>query len=82
MGEFNTLHELYKHIRPALAARVQELKRQKINTTEEDIFLRLSELKWRKANNLTLAQMINDIFNVTKEELEVGEEDSKNEEEK
>ena len=80
MEEFNTVHELYKHIRPALTARVEELKRNKINTTEEDIFLRLSELKWRKANNLTLAQMINDIFNVTKEELEVGEEDSKNEE--
>ena len=42
--------------------------------TEEDIFLRLSELKWRKATNLTISNMTSDIFNVTKEELLEGEE--------
>ncbi len=74
MSDFNTLHELYRHIKPALTARVEELKRINIQTTEEDIFLRLSELKWRKATNLTIAMMIKDIFNVTKEELDEGEE--------
>lgn len=74
MSDFNTLHELYRHIKPALTARVEELKRINIHTTEEDIFLRLSEIKWRKATNLTIAMMIKDIFNVTKEELDEGEE--------
>ena len=69
MDEFNNLHELYKHILPALSARVEELKRSNIHTSEEDIFLRLSELKWRRATNLTIDIMIKDIFNVTKEEL-------------
>lgn len=73
MSEFNTIHELYKHIKPALSARVEELKRNNINTTEEDIFLQLSKLKWKSAVNLTIATMIKDIFNVTKEELEEGE---------
>lgn len=72
MNDFNSLHELYKHILPALSARVEELRRKKIYTTEEDIFLRLSELKWRKATNLTIATMTNDIFNITKEELVGG----------
>lgn len=74
MGEFNSIHELYRHIRPALIARREELKRKKIYVTEEDIFLRLSELKWRKATNLTISNMTSDIFNVTKEELLEGEE--------
>lgn len=74
MGEFNSLNELYKHIRPALVARVEELRRMKIYTTEEDIFLCLSEIKWRKATNLTISNMTNDIFNITKEELLGGKE--------
>lgn len=73
MSEFNTLHELYRHIKPALVARCEELSKENINVTEEDIFLCLSELKWRRATNLTIATMIRDIFNVTKEELKEGE---------
>lgn len=73
MNEFNTLHELYRHIKPALVARCEELSEENINVTEEDIFLRLSQLKWRKATNLTIATMIRDIFNVTKDELMGGE---------
>lgn len=69
MEDFNSLHELYRHILPALSARVEELNRKKIYTTEEDIFLRLSELKWRKATNLTISTMTKDIFNITKDEL-------------
>ncbi len=73
MNEFNTLHELYRHIKPALVARCEELRDENINITEEDIFLCLSRLKWKRATNLTIATMIRDIFNVTKEELMEGE---------
>ena len=80
MDEFNTIHDLYKHIKPALTARVEELKRNNIITTEEDIFLCLSSSKWRKAENLTIAKMIKDIFNITKTELNIEEGEKQNEE--
>ena len=47
---FNTKEELYVRVRPALNAKLQELRRLNYpNITEEDIWSYLSEVKWTKS---------------------------------
>ncbi len=69
--EFKNLNELKKRITPALNTKLKELKSQNYNMIEiEDIWKYLINKKWKKANNLTLYDIINDILNTENEEIE------------
>lgn len=62
---FRSLEELYQRIKPALYSKVQEIKRLKIDyIKEEDIWNYLTEHDWKERNNLTIADMTNDILNL------------------
>ena len=63
--EFNDIKELYERLKPALNAKVAELKRNDINYIKiEDIWNCLRINKWSKARNLLLYQMVDDILNI------------------
>jgi hypothetical protein len=63
--EFKSLSELYARIRPALISKRNELKSSGINyIKEEDIWNYLKETKWINTTNLSLSQMVSDIFNL------------------
>ena len=63
--EFKSILELYERLKPALNAKVAELKRHDINYIKiEDIWNYLRISKWSKANNLLLYQMVDDILNI------------------
>ena len=66
MIEFNNLQELKTRITPALNTKVKEINSY---VTEEDIWNYL-KLKWKKETNLTLYDIINDIINLKKEDIE------------
>lgn len=62
--EFNSLKELYEHIKPALEAKVSEMRRVGYSyIKEEDVWNYLKEIKWKKASDLSIHEMINDILN-------------------
>lgn len=63
--EFKSLSELYARIKPALVSKNMDLKRIGINyVKEEDIWNILKETKWIKTTNLSISEMVNDIFNL------------------
>lgn len=62
---FNSLKELYEKVTPALRAKVSELKKCGITYVKEaDIWNYLTETKWKKSRELTLLDMVNDIFDM------------------
>ena len=62
--EFGSLKELYNRVKPALQTRVSEMRRIGYSyIKEEDIWNYLKEIKWKKSNDLSLHEMINDILN-------------------
>lgn len=68
--EFNSLKELYDKIRPALTAKKSELNKAGYNYIKEpDIWNYLSKTKWINSKQLTLSEMVNDIFNSSLEEI-------------
>lgn len=69
--EFKSLSELYSRIRPALVSKNNDLKRIGIDyVKEEDIWNILKETKWVKTKNLSLSEMVSDIFNLDKNVIE------------
>ncbi|MFA5696358.1 MAG: post-transcriptional regulator [Bacilli bacterium] len=63
--EFESLKELYLRIKPALTSKKEELRRRGFNYfKEEDLWNYLKETKWIKTENLSLAEMVRDIFNL------------------
>lgn len=62
---FNTQEELYIRVRPALHAKVGELKRLNYSSIKEvDIWNCLIETKWKKSRDLTLADIVSDILHI------------------
>lgn len=62
--------ELYDKITPALDARVAMLRREGENLVKkEDIWNYLSLKVWPNKENLTLDEVVNDIFSVDKDKL-------------
>ena len=58
-----SLEELYKLILPALKSKVLELKRKKITIVKEmDIFEYLRIHNWNNESNITLYDIVDDIF--------------------
>ncbi len=70
--EFKSLSELYNKVKPALTTKTHELKRSGMNyIKEEDIWNCLKELKWAKTTNLTLSEMVSDIFDISIDALDI-----------
>lgn len=70
MYEYKTQEELYQGLIPALNVKMKNFKRNKItNITKEEIWNYLKETKWKNSIDLTLADMVQDIIHVTKEEI-------------
>lgn len=68
--EFKSLKELYDRITPALRSKVSELKKTGYaEIKESDIWNYLTDKKWQKTKELTLAEMVNDIFSTNGEDI-------------
>lgn len=62
--EFGSVQELYERLKPALKSKVSELKREGYAyLNSEDVWNYLKEKKWRNSKNLSLHEMVSDIFN-------------------
>lgn len=65
---FSSLQELYDRIKPALITKQCEMKRNGYDYIRiEDIWNFFKEVKWKKANNLALCDMVTDILNTSDE---------------
>lgn len=61
--QFNSAEELFERLKPALKSKVYELKKQGYRYLEiEDVWNYLKEIKWKGSINLSLNQMVSDIF--------------------
>ena len=60
--EFKSIKELYDRIEPALRTKKYELKKLGYLVSEADIWNYLTSSKWINSVNLTLSEMVNDIF--------------------
>lgn len=68
---FETLKELYEYIKPALYSKKKELKLLGIEyIKEEDIWNYLTEKCWGSKKDLTILDMVDDIMDVNKDEME------------
>lgn len=62
--EFKTLKELYDRIKPALTSKKSEFKKIGMPyISEADIWNYLTKTKWVNAKELSLYQMVSDVFN-------------------
>ena len=69
--EFNSVEELYKRVKPALASKVREFRRNGIVfIKEEDVWNYLIEFKWKSGKGLELYNIVDDILNVDNNEVE------------
>lgn len=69
-SEFHTQKELYDRVKPALHAKLQELKRLNYNEIQElDIWQYLIETKWKRSKNLMLSDIVSDIIHVDNHKL-------------
>ncbi len=63
--EFKSLQELYDRIKPALISKCSEFNKIGYkNIKEADIWNYLTDKKWTKSKELTLCEMVEDIFSV------------------
>jgi len=68
--EFTSLQQLYKKLIPAFNVKKRLILNSKYkDITNENIWLYLTETKWRQAKNLSLPEMINDIITVDLENI-------------
>ena len=69
--EFKSLSELYTRIKPALLSKRMEFHRHGIKyIKEEDLWNYLKATKWQRTTNLSLSDMINDIFNCDNDKID------------
>lgn len=69
--EFNSLQELYDRIKPALVTKQNEMKRNGFDYIRvEDIWNFFKEVKWKKASDLNLSDMVSDILNTSDEVID------------
>jgi hypothetical protein len=77
--EFKSLSELYARVKPALLSKNSDLKRLGINyIKEEDIWNYLKKTKWVSTTNLSLSEMVSDIFNLNAYDIEKYVKDNMN----
>ena len=64
--KFNSVNELYARVLPALKSKKKELVRNKIKYIDEkEIWNLLSTNTWGKEKDLTLADIVDDILNIS-----------------
>ena len=62
MLEFKTIDELKQRLMPAIRMRQDALKKENIDVTTDDIWNYFVSM-WKKNNNLTLADLVDDLLN-------------------
>ena len=63
--EFTSLEELYNRLKPALETKRIQMQRNGFNYIRiEDIWNYLKEIKWKKARDLSLYEMVDDVLNI------------------
>ena len=68
--EFFSLQQLYKKLIPAFNVKKRLILNSKYkDITNENIWVYLTETKWKKSFNLSLPDMINDIITVDLDEI-------------
>ena len=68
--EFKSLKDLYYRINPALLSKKAELKKLGYYyITENDIWNYLTQIKWKTSENLSLSDMVEDIFNLNPNDI-------------
>lgn len=69
--EFSSLEELYERVQPALKAKLAELHRLGYPYIQIiDIWNYLVDSKWKKAKDLTLSDIVDDILHVDNRKLD------------
>lgn len=67
---FKSLNEVYNHVLPALRCKKNEIKlKYKYDFLEKDLFIYLKNTKWKNEKALTIADIVNDILNISDEEI-------------
>ena len=70
--EFSSLEELYNHIKPALKTKQSEMKRVGYDYIKiEDIWNYFKEVKWEKASDLSISEMVSDILNTNDMQIDL-----------
>ena len=70
-AQFKSVNELYVRLKPALTAKVEEMRRNGyLYIKEEDVWNYLKEVKWVKSVNLELYQMVSDVLNTNDIEID------------
>ena len=64
MEEYSSLKELYLRLKPAFAVKLRLNKKNYPYIKNADIWNYLSVSKWKKANNLSISEMVDDIIHV------------------
>ena len=68
--EFTSLQQLYKKLIPAFNVKKRLILKSKYkDINNENIWNYLTETKWKKATDLSLPEMINDIITVELEDI-------------
>ena len=68
--KFTSLSQLYRKLLPAFNVKKRLILNSKYkHITNENIWVYLTETKWKKAYNLSLPEIINDIITVDLEEI-------------
>ena len=69
--EFSSKEELFQRVKPALSAKLQELKRLGYSYIHDvDIWNYLIQTKWCKSKDLMLSDIVDDIFQVKEKEID------------
>lgn len=69
--EFNNLSELYERLKPALRTKKNEMNRRGFTYIRlEDIWNYLKEVKWKRASDLSLHEMVSDVLNTHDETID------------
>ena len=69
--EFSSKEELYQRIKPALSAKLNELKRLGYSYIHDiDIWNYLIQTKWCKSKDLMLSDIVDDIFQLKEKEID------------
>ena len=68
--EFTSLEQLYRKILPAFNVKKRLILNSRYkHITNENIWIYLTETKWKKSHDLSLPEIINDIITVDLEEI-------------
>ena len=71
--EFTTQEELYIKVLPVFKVKQRLLSITKYkNITNKDIWIYLSQKKWKYSHNLTLSEVVNDIITIEVEKINGG----------